>query len=187
MIASNKPGLSLPRNLLLALAAILLSFMAVVYVAYAFNLMEFPFDYDQGEGFELIDTIMFSHGEFPFRDSDVYPFYASNYPPLYHVIAAPFVPLFGTAFWYGRLLGFLSSLIAAAAISYAVYRAGRHRWIALLAGLAFLASNTIYHIGPLFRQHMTMVAFETVAVILLAGVNEVANKARRRWILLLGV
>jgi len=179
--------LRLPRNLLLAVATLLLGFLLFVFVAYALNLMSFPFDYDQGEGFELIDTIMFSHGEFPFRDSNVYPFYASNYPPLYHIIAAPFVSLFGTAFWYGRMIGFLSSLIAAAAIGYAVYRAGRHRWIALLAGLAFLASNTIYHIGPLFRQHMTMVALEVLAVILLAGVNEVENRSRRRWILLLGV
>ncbi|MCL4252061.1 MAG: phospholipid carrier-dependent glycosyltransferase [Anaerolineae bacterium] len=187
MTRSNKPVLHLPRTLLLAVATILLGFLAFVFVAYAINLMQFPFDYDQGEGFELIDTIMFSRGEFPFRDSDVYPFYASNYPPLYHVIAAPFVPLAGSAYWYGRLLGFLATLIAAAAISYAVYRAGRNRWIALLAGLAFLASNTIYHVGPLFRQHMMMVMFETLAVILLAGVNEVANRTRRRWILLLGV
>ncbi|MCC6612037.1 MAG: hypothetical protein IT320_01090 [Anaerolineae bacterium] len=187
MTLTNKPALRLPRNILLAVATLLLGFLLVVYVAYAFNLISFPFDYDQGEGFELIDTIMFSHGQFPFRDSNVYPFYASNYPPLYHVIAAPFVPLFGTAFWYGRLLGFLSSLIAAGGIGYAVYRAGRHCWIAGLAGLAFLASNTIYHIGPLFRQHMMMVMFEVLAVILLAGVNEVVDKTRRRWIMLLGV
>ena len=39
---------------------------------------------------------------------------------------------------------------------------------ALLSGLAFLASNTIYHVGPLFRQHLTMVRFETLAVVVIA-------------------
>ncbi|MCA9911177.1 MAG: hypothetical protein KC519_21140, partial [Anaerolineae bacterium] len=68
MTLSNKSVLHLPRNLLLAVATILLGFLAFVFVAYAFNLIQFPFDYDQGEGFELIDTIMFSRGEFPFRD-----------------------------------------------------------------------------------------------------------------------
>ena len=38
---------------------------------------------------------MFSQGRFPYQDTNVYPFYSSNYPPLFHVIAAPFVWLFG--------------------------------------------------------------------------------------------
>jgi 4-amino-4-deoxy-L-arabinose transferase-like glycosyltransferase len=168
-------------------ATVVLAFLFYVYITYAVNLMGFPFDYDQGEGFELVDTILFSQGRQPYLDADVYPFYASNYPPLYHVVAAPFVWFFGAQYWYGRLLGFLSSLVAAAAIAWAVQRSTGHRWIALLSGLAFLASNTVYHIGPLFRQHMFMVMFETLAIVALAGVNEVAHLPRRRRLLLLGV
>jgi hypothetical protein len=181
------PILTLARNILLGSALVVLLFALFVYVAYAVNLIGFPFDYDQGEGFELVDTIMFSQGRLPYQNAEVYPFYASNYPPLYHILAAPFVWFFGTAYWYGRLLGFLSSLIAAAAIGWAVYRNGKHRTIALLAALAFLASNTIYHIGPLFRQHMMMVMFETLAIVTLAGVNEIKHTRRRRLIMLLGI
>jgi 4-amino-4-deoxy-L-arabinose transferase-like glycosyltransferase len=179
-------SIKLTQTALLAAATIVLTFALFVYVAYAINLMQFPFDYDQGEGFELVDTVMFSQGRLPYQDADVFPFYASNYPPLYHIIAAPFVWFFGTAYWYGRLLGFVAGLIAAAAIGYAVYRGG-NRWIALLSGLAFLASNTVYHIGPLFRQHMTMVMFEVLAVVILAGVNEVASTPRRRRLLAFGM
>ena len=149
-------------------AAVVLLFALIVLCAYAWNLMTFPYDYDQGEGFELVDTILFSHFRSPYQNTDNYPFYSSNYPPLYHVIAAPFVWIFGEAYWYGRLLSFLSALIAAAAIAYAVYREGQHRWIAMLSGLAFLSSNTVYHIAPLFRQHIMMVMFETLAVVVLA-------------------
>ena len=81
-------------------------------------------------------------------------------------MAAPFARLFGPGYWYGRLLSFLGSLVAAAAIAFAVYlEGGRRRHIAALSGLAFLSSNFVYHIGPLFRQHMTMVMFETLAVV----------------------
>src|SRR5690606_14876651 len=59
--------------------------------------------------------------------------------------------------------------------------------IAVLSGLAFLASNTIYHIGPLFRRHMTMVMFEMVAVVILAHTNEIIDTRRRRWSLALGL
>lgn len=159
----------------------------LIYVVFAANLIQFPFDYDQGEGFELVDTIMFSQGQWPYRDTEVYPFYSSNYPPLFHVIAAPFVSIFGPAYWYGRLLGFLGTLVTAAAIGYAVYRDGGHKGIAVLSGLAFLASNTIYHIGPLFRQHMTMVMFETLGVVVLAHANEIADTRKRRWTLAAGL
>src|SRR5690349_14316231 len=177
---------SINRALLIAALLILCGYF-VVYVAYAANLIQFPFDYDQGEGFELNDTMMFSKGEWPYQSTETYPFYSSNYPPLFHVIAAPSVWLFGDAYWYGRLLGFLGTLVTAAAIGYAVYRDGQNRWAAGLSGLAFLASNTIYHVGPLFRQHMTMVMFEMLAVVILAHVNEIQHTKWRRWILALGL
>lgn len=173
-------------HLLMSLATITLGFLIIVYIAYAFNLMSFPFDYDQGEGFEVVDTILFSQGQLPYRDTEVYPFYSSNYPPLFHVIAVPFVWIFGGAYWYGRLLGFIGTLITASAIAYAVYRDGHQaRWIALLSGLAFLASNFIYHIGPLVRQHMTMVMFETLAVVILA--QAYPQKQKRRIALAIGL
>jgi hypothetical protein len=174
------------RVLMTAAVVILLGYF-IVYVVYAANLIQFPFDYDQGEGFELVDTILFSQGKWPYLDTEVYPFYSSNYPPLYHVIAAPFVWLFGEAYWYGRLLGFLGTLITAGAIGYAVYRESNHRLIALLSGLAFLASNTVYHIGPLFRQHMTMVMFEMLAVLVVARADEIVDPRRRRWVFIGGI
>lgn len=179
------------RILLAAALLVMLGYLAV-YTAYAVNLIRFPFDYDQGEGFELVDTLLFSRGEWPYRDTETFPFYSSNYPPLFHVIAAPFVGLFGPAYWYGRMLGFLGTLVTAAAVAYAVYRDSarrghEHRLIAALAGLAYLASNTIYHIGPLFRQHASMVMFETLAVVVLAQVNEIENPRRRRRILAAGL
>lgn len=158
------------HSILMTLATLSLGFSLLVYILYAINLIQFPFDYDQGEGFEVYDTVLFSQGQLPYRDTEAYPFYSSNYPPLFHMMAVPFVWLFGEAYWYGRLLSFLGTLITAVAIGYAVYRDGhKHRWIALLSGLAFLASNMVYHVGPLVRQHMTMVMFETLAVLILAN------------------
>ncbi len=154
---------------LILAAAVALSFSLLVYVLYAVNLLVFPYDYDQGEGFEVHDSVLFSRLQLPYRDTETYPFYASNYPPLFHVMAAPFARLFGPSYWYGRLLGFLGSLVAAGAIAYAVYcEGGRRKSIAALSGLAFLSSNFVYHIGPLFRQHMMMVTFEALAMVLLS-------------------
>ncbi len=174
-------------QVLLALAVMLMVAHFLVYVYYAAGLMRFPFDYDQGEGFELEDTILFSQGEWPYRNTEVYPFYASNYPPLFHVLLVPFVWVFGEGYWYGRLAGFAGTLVTASAIGWIVYHEGRHRVLAVLAGLAFLASNYVYHVGPLFRQHMTMVMFEALSVAVLAHVTEIEDPRRRRRVMIAGL
>jgi hypothetical protein len=174
-------------RVLLGLALVLLLFYFVIYVAYAVNLIRFPYDYDQGEGFELVDVMMFSEGNWPYQDIETYPFYGSIYPPLYHVLLMPFAWLFGPQYWYGRLFSFLSTLGTAAAIGTAIYhqekRTNATRLIALAAGLAFLASNIVYHIGPLFRQHISMIFFETVAIVVLAHAHTLDGKQRRKWLL----
>ncbi len=174
------------RTLLWVVLAALL-FYLVIYVVYAVHIIQFPFDYDQGEGFELVDTIMFSQFRWPYQNTEVYPFYSSNYPPLFHIVAAPFVWLFGGAYWYGRLLVFLGTLITAAAIGYAVYREEPDYLIAAISGLTFLASNYIYHIGPLFRQHLFMVMFEILAVVVLAHVPALADSRQQRRRLAIGI
>jgi 4-amino-4-deoxy-L-arabinose transferase-like glycosyltransferase len=155
-------------RLLIGLALLVFVGYFIVYTIYAVQLFRFPFDYDQGEGFELMDTVLFSQGEWPYRDNDSYPFYSSNYPPLFHVVIVPLVWLFGPQYWTGRLVSYVGTLITAVAIGYAVQREGKRWWLSLLSGLAFLASNYVYHVGPLFRQHMFMVMFETLAVVWLA-------------------
>jgi len=151
-----------------------------VYGHYTVSLLRFPFDYDQGEGFELYDTVLHAQGLWPYRDSQVFPFYTSIYPPVFHLLTVPLVWLFGPQLWTGRLVGFLASLVAASAIGWGVHRASGHKLIAALSGLAFLASNYTFHIGPLFRQHMTMVMFETLAIVALAQVSgEPPGLARR--------
>lgn len=171
----------LRRAAAVLLAAALLAYLwhLLVYLNYSVSLFRFPFDYDQGEGFELYDTLLHARGQSPYRDASQYPFYTSIYPPVFHLITVPLVWAFGPQMWTGRLVGFAASLIAAAAIGWAVHRETRHAATALLSGLAFLASNYVYHIGPLFRQHITMVALETLAIVVVAGFDRSDHSPRR--------
>ncbi len=176
----SQRALRITSGFLLGLTILLYLGQFFVYARYAAALIQFPFDYDQGEGFELNDSVLFARGEWPYRSNEVYPFYASNYPPLYHLWLAPFVWVFGPAYWYGRAFSFLSTLVTAGAIGYAVHRATRDKPISLLAGLAYLASNYVYHIGPLFRQHISMVMFETLAVVTLAPLARADTPTERK-------
>lgn len=140
-----------------------------VYLIYAVELFRWPYDYDQGEGFELYDAILYKQGEWPYRDNDIFPFYASNYPPLFHLLIVPLLALFGPRLVAGRLVSFVATLVTAGVITAIVRRETRGRILPALAGLAYLSSNTVYQIGPLCRLHPTMVMFETLAVAAIAG------------------
>jgi len=166
---------SLGATLAILVVLVYLGYL-IVYAAYAVNLFQWPFDYDQGEGFELYDAILYSQGEWPYQDNSTFPFYASNYPPLFHLLIVPLLPILGPRLVAGRLVSFAATLITGGAIFAIVRRKSacpeqgrRGGWlIPLVSGLAYLASNYVYQIGPLCRMHMTMVMFETLAIAFIA-------------------
>ena len=154
----------------------------VVYVLYAVNLFQWPFDYDQGEGFELNDAILYSQGEWPYRDNAIYPYYASNYPPLFHLLMILVLPIFGPSLITGRIVSFFATLITAGTISFVVRRKVGGLLVPIVSGLAFLASNYVYQIGPLARMHITMVMFEMLAIALIAEFDH-PHHGRRNLVL----
>jgi len=170
---------------LLALGMALLVFIAYfgVYLAYARNLISFPFDYDQGEGFELYDALRLARGDNIYLNNAQFPFYASNYPPVYRLMLVPLVTLFGPKLYLGRIVALVCSLV----IGIVIFIASRRLWslvvnerrdmsnsrapvqilaivIPAVAALAFFAANYVYHVGPLARAHVPMVMFAIAGI-----------------------
>jgi hypothetical protein len=186
MRSTSPRALKSIATLLVVLAVLVYVGYSIIYVSYALELFRWPFDYDQGEGFELYDAILFSQGEWPYRDNARFPFYASNYPPLFHLLIVPLLPIFGHRLIAGRLLSFIATFVTAGTIALVVRRNiangeqdGRVGWfIPLVSGLGFLASNYVYQIGPLCRMHMTLVMFETLAISFIAEFEEPEHGTR---------
>ena len=169
-------------KLLLAAAIVVFVIYLLIYVVYAFALFRFPYDYDQGEGFELNDSILFARGEWPYKNNETFPFYASNYGPVFHLMVLPLFLILGPTLTAGRVLSFVVTLIIGALVYRIVFDHTRNRAIATLSGLMIFASTFIYHIGPLFRQHMTMVLLELLAVMLISRYDD-ARHGRRNTLL----
>jgi hypothetical protein len=172
---------------LLALAFAALLFLFVVYLIYAAALFRFPFDYDQGEGFELWDAVLITRGESIYRNNEAYPFYSSNYGPLFPLLLAPLVQLFGPRLWVGRAFSFLTTLVIGATIFWIVHRETRDRVVAALAALVFFGANIVYQIGPLFRLHMTMVMFGLLGIAFMARLEDPVHGRRNVWLAMLSL
>ncbi len=167
-----------------ALAVLVYLGYLAVYITYAADLFRWPYDYDQGESFELYDAVLHSRGEWPYRDSSTYPFYASNYPPVFHILNVALFPFFGQTLLSGRVLAFLVTLLTAGTIGLTVRRRTGGTFLPVIAGLAYLASPFVYHVGPLCRQHLTMVFLEVLCVYFIAASIEGKHATRN---LLLGL
>ncbi|NJM41903.1 MAG: hypothetical protein HC853_14685 [Anaerolineae bacterium] len=179
---------------LLLTLGIFLLYLAT-YFAYAYNLFKFPFDYDQGEGFELYDAIRLARGENIYLDNAQFPFYASNYPPVYRTLLVPLIWLFGPKLYVGRAVAFACSLVIGGVIFLAAryllrrsedegmrrFPSSPHLLIPLICALAFFAANYVYHVGPLARAHLPMVMFAIAGVYCLErAFDDAAGKPRRR-------
>ena len=170
----------------------------VVLLLYGRAVLRFPFDYDQGEGFELYDAVRLSQGLNIYLDNSIFPFYSSNYPPVYRLLLVPLIWLFGPQLWVGRALTLACTLVIGALIGIAAGRQMRRAAhteapgatilvrvvIALLAGLAFLAANYVYQIAPLARAHLPMVMFAFAGILCLERAFEPAKPAERRFVVL---
>ncbi len=191
-----------PFMLLAGVIAILAVYF-VIYLVYARALFAFPFDYDQGEGFELYDAIRLAAGQNIYLDNSIFPFYSSNYPPVYRLMVVPLIWLFGPHIWTARLVTFVCSLVIGALIVAAARRVmmaqgrpstalGRLAGALFLLGpaaaaLAFFAANYVYYIGPLARAHIPMVMFGFAGILCLdigfAGDRDASQtRVRLRWV-----
>ena len=66
----------------------LLGVYAVVYVQNAVQLAGFPFDLDQGEGYDAWSAWMVNLGQLPYTSNAEFPYYSSNYPPVWSYLVS---------------------------------------------------------------------------------------------------
>lgn len=125
---------------------------AQLWFQHGWAALTFPYPLDYGEGPVLDQAIRLAHFQNIYRtDLSQPPYTISNYPPLFPLTQVPFVWLFGAAFWYGRGITLLSTLVAALFIGLTVHTLTRDRLAGLVGGLMLLAFPYILHWSPFNR------------------------------------
>ena len=67
---------------------VLLVVYAGVYLQFAVQLAGFPFDLDQGEGYDAWSAWLINLGQLPYTSNADFPYYSSNYPPLWSYLVS---------------------------------------------------------------------------------------------------
>jgi hypothetical protein len=110
----------------------------------------YPMDY--GEGPLLDQTMRLGRLESMYRANPTSPPYTvSNYPPVYPLVLSPLGRLWGPAFWYGRLLSWLSTVAGGIFVGLILHALTRDRLAAVIGGLSLLAYPPVSYWSSLYR------------------------------------
>ncbi len=153
------------------------------YVRLATAAVAFPFPLDYSEGPILDQVLRLAHFENIYRNTFATPPYTvTNNPPLFHLLQAPLVWLFGPAYWYGRLISILSAVAAAGMIGL-ILHAVTADWVASVIGaLAFLSFPYVLQLSVFDRGDLSGLALS------LAGLYAIVHyPADRRAVLVSGL
>ncbi|HLZ27869.1 MAG TPA: hypothetical protein VKV73_11170 [Chloroflexota bacterium] len=156
---------------------LLLAVYAGVYVQFAVQLAGFPFDLDQGEGYDAWSAWLINLGQLPYTSNAEFPYYSSNYPPLWSYLVSIPMAWSGPGLAPARLVSTISAIAAAGVLGIAAQRlSGRALAGALAAGF-FLASPYVFHTTPLARVN----SFALLAAVV--GLTLLERPTRRRVLL----
>src|SRR5712691_4030843 len=140
-----RQGLELWPTLLLLIA------YAVVYVQFAAQLAGFPFDLDQGEGYDAWSAWLVNLGQLPYSNNAEFPYYSSNYPPLWSYLVSIPMAWVGPGLASARLVSTIAALGVAGVLGLAAQRISGRSLAGVLAAGFFLASPYVFHTTPLAR------------------------------------
>ncbi len=140
----------------------------VIFLLYTSLAIFHPYPLDYGEAPLVDQAARLATGENIYRtDLSSPPYTISNYPPLYVLLLAPFMKLFGPTFLAGRVISVVSALASATFLSLIIYSQTKNRLAAATAGLFLLANPYVTHWSSLLRIDLLALAFSTAALYLL--------------------
>uniref|UniRef100_A0A7C4THN1 Glycosyltransferase RgtA/B/C/D-like domain-containing protein n=1 Tax=candidate division WOR-3 bacterium TaxID=2052148 RepID=A0A7C4THN1_UNCW3 len=149
-----------------------LAVYSLFYLIESFIVITYPYEVSYTEGFILNQAYLISKGESIYKRIDEYPYLVANYPPLYPLLCAIFVKLFGISFIPGRLITFLSSIFVVGII-YKILKKETAKDIAIISALFFISSSYIFKSTPLFRIDMLGLFFSLLGLYIFIQTNRI--------------
>jgi hypothetical protein len=132
-------------------ALLLLAVYALAYVQFAAQLAGFPFDVDQGEGYDAWSGWLINLGQLPYTTNASFPYYSSNYPPLWSYLVSIPMAWLGPGLGAARIVSTLAALATAGVLGIAAKRLSNRSIAGVVAAGFFLASPYVFHTTPLAR------------------------------------
>src|SRR5919107_3496387 len=128
---------------------------ATLFARHGLAALAFPYPLNYGEGPLLDQAVRLAsmRNIYP-ADLSTPPYVVSNYPPLFVLLQAPLMWIFGPEFLYGRVISLASPMAVAGLIFATLHAITRDRTASAAGGLTFLAVPFVLHWSSLDRVDM---------------------------------
>jgi hypothetical protein len=145
---------------------LLLVLQALLFVLHAVQVIRFPHDVDNGEGFLLAQSLDYNQGRWPYKPLDEPPHLVANYPPLYPLLCSVGTAFLGPVLGVGRSITFAATLGVTFLLGWMLYRQTGRKLYSAVAALFFIGTYHVYNWGIFHRVDMTGLFFCTLALAL---------------------
>jgi 4-amino-4-deoxy-L-arabinose transferase-like glycosyltransferase len=146
------------------------------FLGQGWDALAFPYPLNYGEGPLLDQSVRLAEFQNIYRgDLREPPYVVSNYPPLFPLVQAVFVGLFGPAFWYGRLISLLSAAAVTLLVGLTLHALTRDRLASVAGALIFPAMPYVVRWSSLARVDLLGLALSW------GGLFVLARWPHKRW------
>jgi hypothetical protein len=162
--ADREPEAAQPQSSsLLPIIAVILGvitgYQVLLFLLHAYRTITFPFQLDYGEGPILQIALRVARGQPLYPPIAQPPYVIASYAPLYYLLSALGVKLFGPGFFFGRLLSCLGAVAVALFSGLVVWDRTRHRFASYLSCGMILAMPHFMVWSTLMRVDVLALAF----------------------------
>jgi hypothetical protein len=152
-----------------------ISVYLMIYFIGAYISITFPYEIDYGEGILLNQAKLIAQGINIYQDISDYPYIMAMYTPIYSLISAFFIKLFGISFSIGRFISVFSAVLIGIII-YKIIKEKANTQIALFSSIIFFASPYISTWTYLFRVDTLGLLFSLI------GIYIVYKYENKKWV-----
>lgn len=121
-----------------------LSAYSLMFVYHGIRLVMYPYDVDNSEAYLVNQGLRIANGGFLYQPIEEEPFLVDNYPPVYPLILAAIIKLFGVSFHAARLVSLVSTLFTAFILSLWVWDTTKNKMASAYSALVFLSFYHVY-------------------------------------------
>lgn len=132
----------------------ILLFSLAVFLWASVKKAVYPYQIDHGEVSVLYETYLLTNGKNLYPDLNAPPYIATIYTPLYYLVTAPLIKVFGVSYLPGRMFSILASFSIALALFFIVKRITENTWVSSLTALLPFVSHFFYSSAPVARVDM---------------------------------
>ena len=132
----------------------------IFFIIYAVSLLGYPYEWEPGEGSKILYAQQLLDGKSMYSSNNTFPMLGNCYPPVYPLLIAPLIYLFGPHLCIGRIISILAVILSCFFVWLIIRTVTRSKKLAFVACACMLFPSPIVSWYPLTRMDALCTFFQ---------------------------